>query len=879
VSGAESRRRVAILAVGDELLGGDSPDTNSAWLARAVRARGHGVAWLNVVGDSLPGMVRVVQRAESDADLLLVTGGLGPTNDDITRDGVAQAFDLALEERPGLIVALEAWTLKRGKPLSAGSRRQAEMPVGAKVLANPNGTAPGFLLEHGDLTLACLPGVPSEMKPMADALLPVLLPDLGAHTSRRLLACGPAEADLGERIADLMDHLDSERSDLRVGLTAKLGVLILTVRGHDERAVAQMEMTLRERLGEDLFGVGDETLAGCIVSGLAARGLTLAVAESCTGGLLCGAITSVPGASAVLQDGAVTYSNAAKTARLGVSPELIAEHGAVSEPVAEAMARGVRASSGADLGLAVTGVAGPDGGSPDKPVGTVVFALSHAGGSRAMTRQWQGARNEVRERSVHFALELVRRHLLLLLLTLGMLSCTPSSPKRAPNVLIWMVDTLRADHLGCYGYERPTSPNMDALAADGVLFREAHMPSNWTQPSVASLLSGRYPVPFAEDFTASVPDELTMAAEWYSRHGYATAGFTTTVATAAWYGFAQGYDTYEETDLLLDGSSRKNRESPVHKADHLVDTALRWLDQRSETEQPFFLYLHSVDPHAPYESHAGQTSFAQPYDGPMDGSVRQLAWALQNDYSYTDADTQHMLDLYDDDIRFNDHWFGELRAALAERGLEADTLIVVVSDHGEEFGERGAVGHGHASLHREQTHVPLIMAWPGTLPAGTTVDGLVGGVDVLPTLLELTGLPPIPAADGVSWASAARAESTPGVDGEAEAVVYVDRAKNEWEFTALRTPDWFFQLDAQEQHNALYDLKADPGEQTDLSGQRPELARELRDRLQRWRADRAERQATLLEARRSVERSDEMWDKLRALGYIGPNEKRPTSDG
>jgi len=449
------------------------------------------------------------------------------------------------------------------------------------------------------------------------------------------------------------------------------------------------------------------------------------------------------------------------------------------------------------------------------------------------------------------------------------------APGKTPNVLIWMVDTLRADHLGCYGYERPTSPNFDALAADGVLFRAAHVHSNWTQPSVASLLSGRYPLPFDEDFTAKVPDEVNMAAEWFSQAGYETAGFTTTVATAAWYGFAQGYDVYEETDVLLDGSSRKNRQSAVHKADHLVGTALRWLDDRADAERPFFLYLHSVDPHAPYESHEGLPSFTGQYDGPMDGSVQQLAWGLMTGYRNTAADLTHLIDLYDDDVRFNDHWFGELRAALTERGLDRNTLIVVVSDHGEEFGDRGALGHGHANLHRELTHVPLIMAWPGTLPAGRAIDALVRGVDVLPTLLELAGVPAIPAADGRSLAVPMLAGGEP-LAGEG---LFADRAKSDPGFTALRTPDWLLQMDAAERTTALFDLRADPGELTDVSGLHPEQARKWTDTLQRLMADVAARQAVLVEYRSSVEHTDETWDKLRALGYIGPDEKRPKSDG
>jgi arylsulfatase A-like enzyme len=451
------------------------------------------------------------------------------------------------------------------------------------------------------------------------------------------------------------------------------------------------------------------------------------------------------------------------------------------------------------------------------------------------------------------------------------------APTAAPNVLIWMVDTLRADHLGCYGYERPTSPHFDALAEDGVLFRNAHVHSNWTQPSVASLMSGRYPLPFDEDFTASVPDELTMAAEWFSQHGYETAGFTTTVATAAWYGFAQGFDVYEETDVLLDGSSRKNRQSAVHKADYLVETAVRWLDHRAEAEQPFFLYLHSVDPHAPYESHEGQPTFTGPYDGPMDGSVQQLAWGLMTGYRNTKADLRHLVDLYDDDVRFNDHWFGELRAALEERGLERDTLVVVVSDHGEEFGDRGGLGHGHANLHGELTHVPLILAWPGGLPAGVTIDALTRGIDVLPTLLDLVGLPGVPAADGVSLAEGARAGREP--EAPEDPALYADRAKNEAGFTAIRTDEWLLQLDEGEMRSDLFDLGADPDETNDLADAQAQQARALRDRLQRWRADRAERQALLIGSRREVERSDEMWEKLRALGYVGQDEQPPKSDG
>lgn len=403
--------RVAILAVGDELLAGDVVDTNSAWLARQVRARGHLVSGLAVTGDEVGAIREALRAALARADLVLVSGGLGPTGDDITRDGVAAELGLTVSERPELIARLAEIYGARGIPLTAGSRRQAEMPEGATVLPNPVGTAAGFCVEAGGRTIACFPGVPSELRALATAFLEARLPVAGAGLSRSLHLCGLSESELGERLKDLMDHAASARTEARLGVTAKLGVLTVAIRGTDARAVAAMEADVRGRVGSLIFGDGEETLASAVVAALAARHETVTTAESCTGGLLAGAITSVPGSSAVFREGVVAYANEVKAARLGVPEALLAQHGAVSEQVAAAMARGARERAAADHALAVTGIAGPDGGTPTKPVGTVCFAVAGRDGERSLTRQWLGTRDEIRGRAVNLAFELLRRRL------------------------------------------------------------------------------------------------------------------------------------------------------------------------------------------------------------------------------------------------------------------------------------------------------------------------------------------------------------------------------------------------------------------------------------------------------------------------------------
>ncbi|MGQ0552651.1 MAG: sulfatase [Planctomycetota bacterium] len=455
------------------------------------------------------------------------------------------------------------------------------------------------------------------------------------------------------------------------------------------------------------------------------------------------------------------------------------------------------------------------------------------------------------------------------------------APQRPPNVVIWLVDTLRPDHLGCYGYARPTSPNIDALAASGVLFTDAHAHSNWTQPSVASILSGRDPLSFSAEFTSPVPEGLELAAEVLARHGYATAGFTVTAATAARYGFAQGFATYEELDLLLDPKQRKTRSAELYGADSLVDVAVDWIDRGSFGAAPFFLFLHSVDPHAPYGDRATPNSFAAPYDGPVDGSVEFLVEAQRTDYVYSAADRQYILDRYDDDVRFNDEQFGRLVASLSERGLLEQTLLVVVSDHGEEFWEHGGPqpGHGHRNLHRELTQIPLILSWKDRLPAGVRVDGLMRGVDILPTLLDLAGLPALAESDGHSVAGVLRGGggATRRLRGDAEDFpLFADRAKpKDPPLVALRTGAWLLQRDGEGDGavERLNDLAADPTEQRDVAQREAQRTNLYRERLSAWMAQRAQH-AHALGGRTEIPLDARTQEQLEALGYVGGKPRR-----
>ncbi|TNF30805.1 MAG: CinA family nicotinamide mononucleotide deamidase-related protein [Deltaproteobacteria bacterium] len=407
--------RVEIVAIGNELLNGDLADTNTARLAGWLRRQGLAVRRGQTVPDTHDAIVEAFARAAGAADLVLVTGGLGPTSDDITMEAAARFLAVPLDEDSATLERLKARFAARGYPFTPNNARQALAPRGAAVLDNPVGTAPCVRLEApGGATFFFFPGVPRELEHLIGLHL---APWVEAHADVRpyrsilLKTFGNTESSVASKLADL-PH------DPRVHLAYRAHFPEIRVSFHaDEPDAAVASALLAERrdaahaaLGELVFAEDEATgFVDAVAAQLLARGETLATAESCTGGLVAGMCTGVSGSSAWFLEGAVTYSNAAKTRLLGVSEALLAEHGAVSEAVAEAMALGQRERSGATWAVAVTGIAGPTGGTPDKPVGTVYFALAGPDGVRHLRRRFPFERERNRVVSAWTALDLVRR--------------------------------------------------------------------------------------------------------------------------------------------------------------------------------------------------------------------------------------------------------------------------------------------------------------------------------------------------------------------------------------------------------------------------------------------------------------------------------------
>jgi nicotinamide-nucleotide amidase len=412
-----------IISVGTELVTGQCVDTNSAWLSGELSPFGVQVVRHVTVGDDVERLEGAIREAMGKAGIIVITGGLGPTADDITRDALAAAIDAPLEENAEALGQIRAMFERWQRHMSDANRVQALIPRGCEIIPNKRGTAPG-IRHRGDRTeMFALPGVPAEMKAMFTAAIePVVRAAAGeaAMVVGRLLCYGIAEAKVGELLADLMDRT---RNPL-VGTTASNAVISVRVvarGGNPDEARQLVESDLAEiraRLGSAVFGEGEATLQEAVARLLIQQGKTVAVAESCTGGLLAKRLTDVPGSSAYFRCGYVTYSNEAKSALLQVSPELIATHGAVSEATARAMALGCRSAAGTDFATSITGIAGPSGGSPpDKPVGLVYIGLADSNGVEV-----KGAilgehlsRAEIRDRSSKAALNLLRLRLLRLL--------------------------------------------------------------------------------------------------------------------------------------------------------------------------------------------------------------------------------------------------------------------------------------------------------------------------------------------------------------------------------------------------------------------------------------------------------------------------------
>ena len=410
-------RTAEIIAVGSELLTAHRLDTNSLYLTGRLNDLGIDVRAKAVVGDERGDLASVLQDALRRSDLVIATGGLGPTEDDLTREVVAEVFELPLEEDADVLAAIRARFGRRGFVMPERNRRQALVPRGAAVLANVNGTAPGLWIEGRDRIVVLLPGPPRELQTIFDTHVAPRLEDLahGQRLRRRVIKItGRAESQVDEIAQPIYTPLAGGAVPIQTTILATPGQieLHLSARGTDVGALdAALESgvtRLAEALAPAVFSVDGRSLEVVIGDLLKSRGWTIAVAESCTAGLVLGRVTEVPGSSAWVRGGVVAYANDVKTAQLGVPEAMLAAHGAVSEPVAQAMADGVRARLSADIGLAVTGIAGPDGGSDAKPVGTVVIAASGAVAA-VRTFRFLGDRQMVRLQSVAAALDLLRK--------------------------------------------------------------------------------------------------------------------------------------------------------------------------------------------------------------------------------------------------------------------------------------------------------------------------------------------------------------------------------------------------------------------------------------------------------------------------------------
>jgi nicotinamide-nucleotide amidase len=412
--------RVEVVTIGDELLLGFTIDTNAAYFARALAAEGIEVVRRTTCGDTAQSIAEAVGDALSRTGAVITTGGLGPTSDDVTKPSIAALFgrEMVLDEEH-LEWMRERWRTRFQREMPESNIQQAMLPSGATKLRNNHGSAPGIWLEDEQgRWVAMFPGVPREARGMlADTLLPRLRDRMGAGErrvvkSRTLRTTGIGESNVADIVRDMaIGDVELAYLPSADGTDLRLTVRNVTAIQADERLGHAAE-ALRGALAEYIYGEDATDLAEVVLSLAREKGLSIAVAESCTGGLLGARLTAIPGSSDVMRGGVIAYHNDIKQEMLGVPEALIAEHGAVSEPVVRAMATGGRAGAAADVCLAITGVAGPGGGTPEKPVGTVWVALDHRGDVQARRFAMIGDRAEIRHRSAQAAMEMLRRQLL-----------------------------------------------------------------------------------------------------------------------------------------------------------------------------------------------------------------------------------------------------------------------------------------------------------------------------------------------------------------------------------------------------------------------------------------------------------------------------------
>jgi nicotinamide-nucleotide amidase len=407
---------IEILSVGTELLLGDIVNTNARFLARELAALGVVVRRQTVVGDNMERILSALETALSLADAVIATGGLGPTDDDITKEAAARFFGLRLLLDEDTLNSIKTYFEMIGATMTGNNVKQSLAPEGAVVLSNDKGVAPGLIIEKDGKAIILLPGPPQEMEPMFTVRVAPYFREKSGLTfvSRTLRLCGIGESAAETAVGDLIKC----QSNPTIAPYAKSGEMIfrLTARAGDaseaEILIKPAADEIYARLGAYIYGEGEAGLAETVVKLLSRAGVTVAVAESCTGGLLAAAITDISGASSILLEGAVVYSNGAKRRRLGVKAETIDTYGAVSEQTASEMARGVAESSAADMGVGITGVAGPTGETDEKPVGLVYVCLYFRGALSVVKLRLAGDRARVRRAAVTAALNLIRKALL-----------------------------------------------------------------------------------------------------------------------------------------------------------------------------------------------------------------------------------------------------------------------------------------------------------------------------------------------------------------------------------------------------------------------------------------------------------------------------------
>jgi nicotinamide-nucleotide amidase len=403
-----------ILSVGTELLLGQIVNSNAAYLARRLSDIGIDLFRETTVGDNPERIGVAVSEAAGRADVVLITGGLGPTADDITSEAVARALGLKLVLDHASAEHIRSLLQRRGIPVLESHMKQALVPAGARIMPNPVGTAPGFIVDWQGRAICAMPGVPAEMEAMAEQ---TLWPELrrrcptGVIRSRVLRFVGLGESSLEDLVKDLV----AAQTNPTIAFLAKAGEahLRLTAKSADaaeaDGLLDSLEAAVRARAGQYLYGRDEETLEAAVGARLHAAGLTVGVAESCTGGLIGHRITQIPGSSDYFLGSLVTYSNQAKVAVLGVPEKVLAEHGAVSPPVAIAMAAGARRALGAAIAVSVTGIAGPGGGTPEKPVGLTYIGFSGPKGEECEEHRLGGTRDMIKMRAANAALSLLLR--------------------------------------------------------------------------------------------------------------------------------------------------------------------------------------------------------------------------------------------------------------------------------------------------------------------------------------------------------------------------------------------------------------------------------------------------------------------------------------